>query len=128
MEKQEVTIQEALEKEQIFVSVRRNRLYGNAPSDKAPFKLVLAITAESKEGTSILYKIRTQIPASTLLLDIHQNDDLAHFLVYCDNAQTIEKVMEVALNGHTLRSNTRYIKITTEELKEKAYKFDEKLI
>lgn len=128
MEKPEVTIQEALEKEQIFVSVRRNRLYRTEISNKAPFKLVLAITAESKEGNKILTHIKSQISSSTILLDTHQNEDIFHLLVYCDSAQTVEKVITASFNTHTLRSNTRYIKITQEELKEKAYKIENALL
>jgi|GEM_PF-6995618 hypothetical protein len=123
MDKPEVTILQALENEEVFVSVRKNRHYKTPDSSKASFKLVLAITAERGEGDKIISKIKAN-NISEVLLEAHQDTGIYHLLVYCNNAETVNQVIRVAFNGHTLRSNTRYEIVTSEELQKRAQDFE----
>lgn len=106
------------------MSVRKNRLYRADNSNKAPFKLVLAITAESREGNKMISKIKSSIDTAKVLVEAHQDEGIAHLLVYCKNTQTVADVMDGSFNGHTLRSSTRYEKTTKEDLHEKAKSFE----
>lgn len=118
----QISILEALERKDIFISVRPNRLYHSDSSDKRGFRLVLSITADKGEGKTIVRKIESGISKADIKIVENIDNSVAHLLLYCKDAETVEKILEVSINGHKLRSNTRYVRVDKKELLEKARK------
>ncbi len=118
----QISILEALERKNIFISVRPNRLYESGSSDKRGFRLVLSITADKSEGKTILRKIESGISKADIKIVENIDNSVAHLLLYCKDAVIVEKVLEDSINGHTLRSSTRYVRVDKKELLEKARK------
>ncbi|MDX1939185.1 MAG: hypothetical protein SFU99_01455 [Saprospiraceae bacterium] len=115
-----VTILQALDNHEVFVSIRWNRLFEIPTSDKSIFKLVFAITTVSREASAIINRIKFNIQTSEFLYEEHRDDNISHLIIYCKNADIAENIVSSAFKGYDLRSNTRYEKITEEELKQKA--------
>lgn len=122
MEEQQISILEALENQNIFVSVRKNRLYNKISSNKSSFKLVLAITAENNEVQEIIGNIKSRVVQYDVEIVENKDKTISHLFLYCKDAETVKEILEFSINGHTLRSNTRYTTVKKTELAAKAEK------
>ncbi len=125
MEKQ-LSIISALQKDNnIFISVRKNRMYKPGGEHIARFKSVLVIMANKEEGQTIKENIKKELSTSEFEIEDYSNpqENEAYFMIYCKDATTVSKIAD-SFNGHPMRSIANYVKINKNSLKDKAAVID----
>ncbi|HMO40586.1 MAG TPA: hypothetical protein PKC76_14735 [Saprospiraceae bacterium] len=120
MEKQ-LSIINALQENNIFISVRKNRMYRPNGKNIAGFKSVLVIMTNQKEGQEIKEKIKKELSPTEFEIEDYSNpqENEAYFMVYCKDASTVSKIAD-SFNGHPMRSIANYVTINKKSLKQKA--------
>lgn len=127
MEKQ-LSIINALQENNIFISVRKNRMYRPNGKDIAGFRSVLVIMTNKKEGQEIKENIKNKLSSTEFAIEDYSNpqEDEAYFMVYCKDATIVNKIAD-SFNGHPMRSIASYVKINKSSLKQKAAVIDKSL-